>query len=302
MSNDLTLHITDRGEGPVFERFFEAYDRAFILPDEKESREGLARCLDLNHGAVRADLVGRYGDFREVCVIATDGPDGRFIGGANLIAIPLPQTSDGAHVVTANLNYIFTDSAVRGQGYLRRLIAALTQLLSTQFPGNGRKGKVLIFVEQNDPCQMTPEAYARDTAFTGMDQIDRLRIWTRQGARVLDFPYTQPPLSDDQEAEHSLIYSVIGASGHSLPSALLSYHLRSFFGISVLKGQPLSQNPAACAQLDLLTAAGDSIDLLEPAAALDAIQGDPALFIANAGTGSFRDWIRHCQSGRSIVS
>lgn len=44
-SHGLTLATTDSGEGPVFEQFFEGYDRAFVLPDEKEDREGLATCL-----------------------------------------------------------------------------------------------------------------------------------------------------------------------------------------------------------------------------------------------------------------
>ena len=302
MSNNLVLQVTDRGEGPVFDRFFEAYDRAFVLPDEKETREGLAKCLALNHGTVRSELLDRYGEFREICVIATEGTGGAFIGGANLIAIPSPVLYEGADLVTANLNYIFIDSAARGKGYLRKLIGELTQMLAEMFPVAGGKRRVLIFVEQNDPFQMTPEDYAHDSAFTGMDQLDRLRIWSRQGARVLDFPYTQPPLSDDQEAEPSLIYSVLGTADDSVLTSMLVYHLRSFFGISVLKGEALDSNPAAREQLDLLANAGNTMSLLDPVAALAAIHGNPAEFIAASDCDSFRDWIHLNQSDASIVS
>lgn len=303
MTNKLTLHVTDRGEGPIFERFFEAYDRAFVLPDEKETRDGLATCLALNHGAARDKLFTRYGEFREVCVIATDGPDGDFIGGANLIAMPLPASCGVAETVTANLNYIFIDEAARGKGHMRALLDALKQMLGGFFPAaGGGQRQVLIFIEQNDPFVMTPDAYAHDTAFTGMDQFDRLRIWTRQGARVLNFAYTQPPLSDDQQAEPGLVYSVLGATEDNLPAALLIQHLRSFFGISVLKGEPLAQNPAAQSQLDQLAGGDQNICLLDASAALAAIEGDPVAFVAHSDCDSFRAWILRHQSLTSMVS
>jgi hypothetical protein len=46
----LHLTITDRGDSDVFGRFFEHYDRAFVLPNEKEDIEGFRTCLALNHG------------------------------------------------------------------------------------------------------------------------------------------------------------------------------------------------------------------------------------------------------------
>src|SRR3546814_10805091 len=71
----------------------------------------------------------------------------------------------------------------------------------------------------------------RDTVHSGMDQYDRLAIWGRRGARVVDFPYVQPPLSAENAPNNELILSVIGRSEENLPAALLRSHLNGFFGI-----------------------------------------------------------------------
>lgn len=305
MTRSLSLSITDCGEGPVFDRFFDAYDRAFVLPDEKESREGLVACLALNHGAAHAELRERYGPFRELCVIATEGEGGDFVGGANFIAMPCAAGEGDGRIVTANLNYLFIDGAARGKGHMRGFVAALTGLIAGFFSDPAEAAaRALIFIEQNDPFRMTPQAYARDTAFTGIDQFDRLAIWARQGARVVDFPYVQPPLSAEQAPDASLVYSVLGAAEPSLPAALLAHHLRGFFGISVLKGTPLDHNPVAQEQIARLAGmgAGKRIALLDPAAALATVQGDPAAFVASAQAATFRDWVRRDQPGRSMVS
>ncbi len=112
------LETTDTADSPVFDAFFEAYQRAFILPDEMEDRDGFAQCLSLNHGAARGGLQARYGDFRELCVTARDPASGALVGGANFIAMPHPASA-GAPVVTANLNYVFVDAQSRGQGWFR---------------------------------------------------------------------------------------------------------------------------------------------------------------------------------------
>jgi hypothetical protein len=288
---DLMLLATDRGDDAVFDRFYQGYDRAFILPDEKESRDGLLACLALNHGPAHAALVARYGAFQELCLVA-QAPGGRFIGGANLFAVaPAP----GQRLVTANLNYIYVDAAARGRGHLRQLLRQIAALVARLFPAAEASG-ALLFIEQNDPLLMSDEAYARDSRFTGLDQIDRLRIWARQGAKVVDFPYVQPPLSAGQAADATLVYSVLGADGDRLPASLLAHHLRGFFGVSVLKGAALADHPVARAQLELL-AAGASVPLLDPTPALAALAaGTPA---PSAGT-AFRDWARRCQPSSPI--
>src|SRR3546814_16621290 len=79
----------------------------------------------------------------------------------------------------------------------------------------------------------------RDTVHSGMDQYDRLAIWGRRGARVVDFHYVQPPLSAENAPTNELILSVIGRSEENLPAALLRSHMQGFFELSVAKGSTL---------------------------------------------------------------
>jgi len=268
----IAIQATDRADSDIFERFFAGYDRAFVLPDEKEGREGLEACLALNHGAAHSGLAEVFGPFRELCLIATDD-DGAFVGGANFIA--MPSTGAGRCAVTANLNYIYVDREARGRGHLRRLLGAVMETAAAIFGGRDGQPRPLVFIEQNDPFSMSDESYARDTQAAGMDQLDRLRIWARLGARVVDFPYVQPALSDEQDADDTLIYSVLGSSGRRLDPAVLHGHLLPFFGISVLKGRPLDSDQAAARQLERLEgmiAANEAIALLDPTPLLSGLK------------------------------
>lgn len=259
----LSVQTTTKGEGVVFDRFFAGYDKAFVLPNEKEDREGFSRCFALNEAIEYVRLSALYGPYCETALIAEE--DGHDLGGANFIAM----CSD-PRMVTANLNYIYVNEAARGRGAFSRLLGAVLQALSGIFPG--AQERVLIFIEQNDPFRMSAEDYARDTRFTGLDQFDRLRIWARRGARVVDFPYAQPPLSGDQQADDTLVYSVLGAGeGEGLDACTLYAHLRGFFGVSVLKGAPLEASPAAYNQIESLAAAcagNEAVPLLDPSALL----------------------------------
>lgn len=269
MQADLSLEETDTADDPVFDGFFEAYERAFVLPDEMEDRGGFATCLALNHGEAKARLASEYGDYRELCLLARDTAGGAIVGGANFIALPHPDAT-GSPLVSANLNYIFVVESARGKGMFRALYQAVERRIATLF-GN-EPARVLVFIEQNDPLLLAPEDYARDTALTGLDQIDRLRIWSRVGAKLVDFAYVQPALSAAQAADDRLAYSVLGATEPSLPAAILARHLRLFFGISVLKGQPLNISREASAQLerlDALSAEGREIALLDLSDRLD---------------------------------
>ena len=124
----------------------------------------------------------------------------------------------------------------------------------------------LVFIELNDPLRMPAEDYARDTAFTGLDQIDRIRIWAKQGARVVDHPYVQPPLAPDGEPDDNLIYGLL-SDVPAIDACILRDHLRQFFGISVLKGAPLRTSASASGQIETLDAhctSGARIALLDP--------------------------------------
>src|SRR3546814_9589401 len=121
--------------------------------------------------------------------------------------------------LTVNLNYIYVVPEARGRGNLERSVRAVAQAAGEVFARPSKD--VVIFIEQNDPLRMAEADQLRDTVHSGMDQYDRLAIWGRRGARVVDFPYVQPPLSAENAPNNELILSVIGRSEENLPAALL---------------------------------------------------------------------------------
>jgi len=124
---------------------------------------------------------------------------------------------------------------------------------------------VLLFTEQNHPGRMNIQDQKLDSQYTGLDQLDRLRIWDTVASKIIDFPYIQPPLSVFQKPMDTLLYTVRGTEEDQLDPLVLKYHLERFFGISVLKGKPLSENQTAIRQLEYLeemAASGETIPLL----------------------------------------
>lgn len=240
-------HVFTRSDDPRLETFFEAYDAAFILEDEKEDLDGFKACLDLNAGEAYARLSGLYGPYRELVILLTDGPDGRVLGAANFIAF----AGDGTDP-TISLSYIFVDGKERNRGHFSRLLALVKAEAVASFDWPGAAPDPLIFIEMNDPVNMAPEDYALDSQHAGLDQIDRLKIWERRGAQIVGMPYRQPPLSDAQTAESELLLGVLGATGDSLGACRLARHMRRFFGVTVLKGADPAASPVAAAQLSRL--------------------------------------------------
>lgn len=126
---------------------------------------------------------------------------------------------------------------------------------------------MLVFFEQNDPEKMTPEQYEQDTLNSGIDQKERMRMWAKLGARRVDFPYVQPPLSADQEPDETLSLCVMLAEYivrekkedflpdtlSGIPPHALYNHLYRFFAVSVLKNKASPETVAVCkAQFALL--------------------------------------------------
>lgn len=282
----LILETTDTADSPVFDQFYAGYTQAFVLPEEMEDEEGFRACLDLNHGQARRALEARYGLFREICLTARDPLDGSLVGGANLIAMPNGEM-DGVPVVTANLNYVFVDGGQRGKGRFKTLVQAISDHVADMF-AEAPAARPLVFIEQNDPIAMDDEAYQRDTRFTGMDQFDRLRVWTRAGALMVDMDYVQPPLSPEHPPVDTLILSVLGAGDRrTLPASLVRDHLARFFGISVLKGDPLEGNETASRQLaalDVMDQAGQAVRLIDLVPIL-ATTDAPEVIRARVGAG-----------------
>lgn len=249
LGDGVCLHVFTRSDDVRLLDFFAAYDAAFILEDEKEDLDGFKACLDLNDGAACARLSGLYGPYREVVVMLTQGAAGPVLGAANFIAF----AGDGRHL-TVSLSYIFVAAGQRGQGHFSRLMAQVRSEAMASFEWPGPAPEPLIFIEMNDPVRMPPEDYARDSAHAGLDQVDRLKIWERRGARIIDMPYRQPPLSAQQTAESDLLLGVLGATGPGLSACLLAAHMRRFFGVTVLKGADPESSPVAAEQLARLDA------------------------------------------------
>ncbi len=257
------------------EAFYAAYDRAFVLPDEKEGLEGFRECLALNEGDAFARLSERYGSFAEVVAVARDATTGEVMGGANFIAFAPAADS---HVVTANLNYIFVEEAFRRRGVFRDLVDLVKSQARSLFATGDEDAlpHVLVFIEMNDPLRMAPEDYELDSQHAGLDQVDRLRIWARLGAQLIDFDYGQPALSADQEPDDGLLYGVVGARDEGLSACRLKQHLERFFAISVLKGRDPMDDAEATRQITDLTARcrkGEAIRLLDLNPPEDGLSG-----------------------------
>jgi hypothetical protein len=262
-TSGLVIEATTAADDGLLEEFYRDYDGAFVLENEKEGYDGFAECLGLNAGDQYANLVRRYGPFREFVVVVRDPATGARLGGANFIIFPVSGATARELVLSINLNYVFVNAQLRRKGIFRQLMGDLPALAFRLFaqtnaadlpkaPRGAREPQVYIFIEQNDPFRMSREDYDRDTELTGLDQVARIGLWSRLGARIVDFPYVQPPLSKDQDAHHTLAYAVLGAPDADLDACLLRSHLERFFGISVLKGADLSVEPTAAAQLSEL--------------------------------------------------
>jgi GNAT superfamily N-acetyltransferase len=269
LNDGLRIRATASPASPIVDEFFEAYERAFVLPDEKEDIAGFRACLVMNEDRGCSAPPSH----RElIAVIEDDG--GTLLGGANFLASAI-QAIDGHPSTSVALNYLFVDQAARGRG-LSRLLLAMVAQLSVRALGD-QTGNPAIFIEQNDPLRMTAAEYEEDNERGGTDQVERLRLWQHLGARAVDFAYVQPALSADQAAEDALVYSVLGFDGPHMSARFLHDHLQSFFRISVLKGQDPTGDPTAAAQLEELSAradAGGMIDLLDIGPALETLSGD----------------------------
>lgn len=269
---------------PVLRRFFEGYDRAFVLPDEREELDGFEKCLALN--ATHRHAFGRT--HCELVAVLEDEAGTR-LGGINFLATAIDRPE--APPAAVALNYVYVEEAARGRGLLRQTLSAVRSLALTALGLDLEGPPPAIFIEQNDPLRLTPEEYAEDTAHSGLDQVDRLAIWARVGARVVDFPYVQPALSADQQPDDGLIYAAVDYPGPAVDAGLLHDHLESFFAISVLKGEAEPPGGAASRQIAALTGRAAPVPLLPM---------EPALHRLRMGRGvegfdSFRDLAREAR-------
>ncbi len=261
------ISATTQPASSILREFYDAYDLAFTLTNEKEEFAGFEDCLALNHGASYASLSAQFGDFREYVATIRTSPTGEFIGGMNFIVFSMAGLEiPRAPCLSVNLNYVFINEWVRRRGYFRTLIgefAALArELFSITNPAHAEAAlqnfsmpnlPVYVYIELNDPLRMPKQDYDTDTQISGLDQVSRIGIWGSVGAKIIDFPYVQPPLSAKQEADPNLVYAVLGVGEDRLCPSVLKAHLERFFAISVLKGRSPRDDPYVSAQLSMLS-------------------------------------------------
>jgi len=263
------LRATDDPTDPLLHEFHRGYDQAFVIEAEKEPLSGFVDALHLNRNALGQRLAARYGRFREFVVVAreSDDPGAPIVGGANGTCLSLDGPA-GAQTTLA-LNYLFVMPAYRRRGLSRLLLDGSADLAARLL---GVPQRPLVFLEQHDPLRVSAEDSARDSASAGIDQRDRLRVWARCGAWIVDFAYAQPPLSPGAEVADNLLLSVCAAPAATIDACTVAGHLERFFAIACLKGRPLSNEPTAAkqvAQLNADCAAGRRLRLLDPTPWLD---------------------------------
>jgi hypothetical protein len=264
----LRIDFTDRADSAVLAEFYQGYDQAFVLPNEKEPIEGFRACLDLNHAPTYGPLASRYGAYREVVFTAADRQTGTPVGGGNFAVFSHASPSDTLVPAyrTIHLSYVYVRPASRRRGYLDRLVGMVDGLATDVLPYTAGTPS-FIFIEQNDPLKMSAAAYVEDTAQTGLDQVDRIGVWARRGARILDLDYVQPPLSTQHAPDSTLALCVLRPDLRTVEACVVYHHIRAFFAISVLKGADPDTVPVArdqIAALDQMCKSSKTIQLLDP--------------------------------------
>lgn len=270
LTTGLRLSATEDAGSPVLSRFYEGYDRAFVLPNEREDLAGFRGCLALN-----ASLPSLFGRRHSEQVLTVESAEGALIGGANFLATAMTQ-SRGPPVSIA-LNYVYIEAAARGRGLSRILIDAVQRMASLALTGHADGPASAVFIEQNDPLALSDAEYADDTEHAGIDQVDRLAVWARLGARLVDFAYVQPALSAEQDPDDGLIYAALRYPDETIPAAWFHDHLESFFGFSVRKGAPLAEDPVCAAQLAVLAARTEPVALVAVDRPIAMLQADRSL-------------------------
>jgi hypothetical protein len=227
-------------DSPSFRYFYEMYQAAFPIADEREPPEAFDAILAFN-----ADLGMQktHGPYREMVVGIRAWDGGPMIGG-HVFGI----TTSAAHrhygmAASVQGIYTFFHPAARGVVPIRTVVEYSQRAAACVFEMAGFKARYPppILFEVNNPLRMSAKDIELDTRLSGTDPYRRYVFWCRSGFWPLDFPYVQPRLRTDASPIDYLDLFCTRSATSSLPAKVLLKHLSAFISMSVLKGA----NPSA---------------------------------------------------------
>ncbi len=181
----LTIVECSAEDHTLLARFYDGlYLDAFPDPDERESFENIVAYLE-------RERAGGYGANNYHVLIAHD--DGDIVGGV------ISDYFVGSN--SAVIEFVTTDPRRRRGGVSRALLDRVLEESGHDAVRAGHSCLDYCFAEVEDP-------FAAGLLDTDLDPFTRLAIWARWGYRPIDFPYVQPPLSDEQERGTNLLLTV----------------------------------------------------------------------------------------------
>lgn len=230
-----------RSDSPSFRSFYEMYEAAFPIADEREPPEAFDAILGFN---ANLPLQISHGPYREI-VVAIRAWDGGPVVGGHVFGI----TTSAAHrecgmAASVQGIYTFLHPCWRGAVPIRTLTEYSQRAASRVFetPGFEPRQPPPIIFEVNNPLRMSAQEIELDTRLSGTDPFRRYMFWRRSGFWPLDFPYVQPQLRVDASPIGYLDLFCTHGAATSLPPKVLLRHLSAFMSVSVLKGRDAGED------------------------------------------------------------
>ena len=110
----LRLSSVATPDSPLVAQFYAGFDRAFVLPNEKETLEGIKQCLALNAGGEGARLAASWGRAREYVAVAEHR--GSMVGGANFIVFATEPKGEEVALLPLARDRLIAAGVARARG------------------------------------------------------------------------------------------------------------------------------------------------------------------------------------------
>jgi hypothetical protein len=234
-----------RSDSPSFQSFYEMYEAAFPIADEREPPEAFDAILRFN-ADLRLQMA--HGPYREIVVAIRAWDGGPMIGGHVFGVTTSAEHRQCGMAASVQGIYTFLHPAARGTLSIHSVAEYSQRAASLLFavPGFEARQPSPILFEVNNPLRMSTDEIEVDTRLSGTNPFRRYMFWYRSGFWPLDFPYVQPRLRDDASAIHYLDLFCTHGAATPLPAKVLFRHLSAFVSVSVLKGRD------ACSDTDFV--------------------------------------------------